>query len=289
MRRREIRRNFDRIVEFAEVTQFIDTPVKYYSSGMYLRLAFAVAAHLEPDILLVDEVLAVGDAAFQKKCLGKMNEVAQQERTVLLVSHNMAALANLCRTAYRFDRGRLVDTGDAQEVIRRYLHDGRGLEHQDLSRHPAREAGRQRLMRSVRLLDKGLPTATFRANERFEFEVECAVRPEELTSVSLGFVIHDSRGTNVCASSMDQYDALAPNRTGRLRIVAAIDQLCLSPGVYTLSLYLGNGLDDLDVIEHAIAFDVMWVPRADIPQPPRAGWGSLVLPVRWAWEAQESP
>ncbi len=288
MRRREIHRKFDQIVEFAELTQFIDTPVKYYSSGMYLRLAFAVAAHLEPDILLVDEVLAVGDAAFQKKCLGKMNEVARQERTVLLVSHNMAALSNLCRTACRFDRGRLVDAGDAEDVIRKYLLDGRILDHQDLSRHPARVPGRLPLMRSICLLDKGVPAAAFRTNGRFEFEVECAVPLEELASVSLGFVIHDSRGTKVCASSMDQYDRAAPNRTGHLRIRAAIDQLCLSPGVYTLSLYLGSGLDDLDEIEHAIAFDVLWEPRSDIPYPPRAGWGSLVLPVRWEWETSAS-
>ena len=108
MRRAEIERKFDEIVAFAEIEKFLDTPVKRYSSGMYVRLAFAVAAHLEPEILLVDEVLAVGDAAFQKKCLGKMGEVAKEGRTVLFVSHNMAAVQSLCRSGIVLHRARYV-------------------------------------------------------------------------------------------------------------------------------------------------------------------------------------
>lgn len=122
MKRAEIKRKFDEIVAFAEVEKFLDTPVKRYSSGMYVRLAFAVAAHLEPEVLLVDEVLAVGDAAFQKKCLGKMEDVAtQQGRTVLFVSHNMTALQSLCKRAIWLDQGRLVDDGSAGQVISQYL------------------------------------------------------------------------------------------------------------------------------------------------------------------------
>jgi lipopolysaccharide transport system ATP-binding protein len=120
MRRIEIERNFDQIVAFAEVEKFIDTPVKHYSSGMYLRLAFAVAAHLEPEILLVDEVLAVGDAAFQRKCLGKMSDVAQQGRTVVLVSHDMTAVAHLATRCLWLDAGRVAQFGGAEEVIRAY-------------------------------------------------------------------------------------------------------------------------------------------------------------------------
>jgi hypothetical protein len=144
-------------------------------------------------------------------------------------------------------------------------------------------------MQQVRLLEDNAPSATFRTGGRFEFEVECAIETEELAAVSLGFVIHDSKGNSVCAGSMDQYDALAPNRTGYLRIRAAIADLCLSPGLYTLSLYLGNGLDDLDEIEHAIAFDVFWEPRPDVAHPPRAGWGPVVLPVQWHWEEGTGP
>ena len=121
MHRKEIERKFDEIVAFSEIEKFLDTPVKYYSSGMYVRLAFAVAAHLEPEILLVDEVLAVGDAQFQKKCLGKMGDVAKGGRTVLFVSHNMQAVRSLCNEAFLLDAGGLVSRGDAQSIIREYM------------------------------------------------------------------------------------------------------------------------------------------------------------------------
>src|SRR5262249_35265102 len=124
MRKAEITKKFDEIVDFAEVEKFIDTPVKHYSSGMYMRLAFAVAAHLEPEILVVDEVLAVGDAQFQKKCLGKMGDVAKQGRTVLFVSHNMLAVQNLCNVAVRLASGRLIDRGSPGTVVAAYLQDG---------------------------------------------------------------------------------------------------------------------------------------------------------------------
>src|ERR1700720_1398949 len=128
MTQREIRNKFDEIVAFAEVKKFLDTPVKYYSSGMYVRLAFAVAAHLEPEILIVDEVLAVGDAEFQKKCLCHMGEVAKGGRTVLFVSHNMVAIRNLCSRGIWLDYGQVVADGTADEVVRTYLT--RGFESQ---------------------------------------------------------------------------------------------------------------------------------------------------------------
>ena len=120
MRRREIAGKFDGIVAFSEIEKFIDTPVKFYSSGMYTRLAFAVAAHLEPEILIVDEVLAVGDLAFQKKCLAKMSETAREGRTVLFVSHNTEALKTLCKRALYLHEGRIIEDGPAQDVIARY-------------------------------------------------------------------------------------------------------------------------------------------------------------------------
>jgi lipopolysaccharide transport system ATP-binding protein len=124
MRKAEIDRKFDEIVAFAELEKFLDTPVKHYSSGMYMRLAFAVASHLEPEILLVDEVLAVGDAAFQKKCLGKMGEVAKQGRTVLFVSHNLTAVKSLCRRTLRLDQGEIVDAGNTEQVVLNYIQSG---------------------------------------------------------------------------------------------------------------------------------------------------------------------
>lgn len=127
MSRSEIKKNFDEIVAFAEVEKFLDTPVKRYSSGMYVRLAFAVAAHLEPEILLIDEVLAVGDAQFQKKCLGKMKKVGEEGRTVLFVSHNMPMIASLCNQCVLLDRGQLVCKGPAVDIIQHYYSDGSNI------------------------------------------------------------------------------------------------------------------------------------------------------------------
>lgn len=124
MKKTEIDRRFDEIVAFAEIEKFIDTPVKYYSSGMYVRLAFAVAAHLEPEILLVDEVLAVGDVAFQNKCLGKMGDVAKEGRTVLFVSHNMQTIARLCSRSMLLENGQVRQTGSTPDVVAAYMHSG---------------------------------------------------------------------------------------------------------------------------------------------------------------------
>jgi lipopolysaccharide transport system ATP-binding protein len=130
MRREEITRKFDEIVSFAEIEKFLDTPVKHFSSGMYTRLAFSVAAHLEPEILVIDEVLAVGDAGFQKKCLGKMSEVAREGRTVLFVSHNMNAVEELCRSAILLDQGRIRKIGpDVREIVNSYIFGGEDVPH----------------------------------------------------------------------------------------------------------------------------------------------------------------
>lgn len=155
MKKAEIERKFDEIVAFAEVEKFIDTPVKHYSSGMYVRLAFAVAAHLEPEILLVDEVLAVGDARFQRKCLNKMQDVGLQGRTVLFVSHNMPAITRLCQRTILFDEGGILCDGASHQVVSVYLQSGSGTtavrEWPDLSNAPGNEIVR---LCAVRVLDE---------------------------------------------------------------------------------------------------------------------------------------
>ncbi len=143
MGKSEIARKFDEIVAFAELEQFIDTPVKHYSSGMYVRLAFAVAAHLEPEILFVDEVLAVGDAAFQKKCLGKMGNVSRQGRTIVFVSHNMAALQKLCTRVMWLNGGKVIDTGDPRKVIDHYLQTNAVANIESVWRDPATAPGNE--------------------------------------------------------------------------------------------------------------------------------------------------
>jgi lipopolysaccharide transport system ATP-binding protein len=185
MRRAEIARRFDEIVEFSGVERFLDTPVKRYSSGMQVRLAFSVAAHLEPEILLVDEVLAVGDAEFQRKCLGKMQDVTRHGRTVVFVSHNLAAVRHLCSRAILLEKGRLVFDGDPDEAVDRYV--GRGgeratavLEGERLEERVAKRRlyGSDPLFSCTRIavLDEGgLPTSAFRSDEEIRIAVDYAV------------------------------------------------------------------------------------------------------------------
>ena len=155
MRRTEIRRKFDDIVEFSGVAAFIDTPVRHYSSGMYVRLAFAVAAHLEPDILLVDEVLAVGDAAFQRQCLGKMQDVSRSGRTVVFVSHNMPAITRLCSRAVLLSSGRVSDDGPADLIVARYLASELGTATQrDWADHQSAPGNEYVKLRRVRVVDE---------------------------------------------------------------------------------------------------------------------------------------
>ena len=174
MRRAEIEHKFDEIVAFAEVERFIDTPVKHYSSGMYVRLAFAVAAHLEPEILLVDEVLAVGDAAFQKKCLGKMGEVARGGRTVLFVSHNMASIESLCTMAAVLDGGQLLMVTEPATAIAEYSKSifTANTERVELSHHSGREAGAVPVMKEVGLRSGVAQTSIFRMGDPISFVVQ---------------------------------------------------------------------------------------------------------------------
>ncbi|HEX8368911.1 MAG TPA: ABC transporter ATP-binding protein [Pyrinomonadaceae bacterium] len=163
MSRREIQRNFDEIIAFAEIEKFIDTPVKFYSSGMYMRLAFAVAAHLEPEVLIVDEVLAVGDMAFQKKCINKMSDVRREGRAVLFVSHNLQAVSRLCRRVIWLERGKVRLDGETQQVVSQYLHAQTNSESEKIWENPANQPGNEitKLMRVRAASESGETTSSF--------------------------------------------------------------------------------------------------------------------------------
>ena len=173
MSRSETERKFDEIVDFAEVEKFIDTPVKRYSSGMYVRLAFAVAAHLEPEILLVDEVLAVGDADFQKKCLGKMDDVAKGGRTIFFVSHNMAAISRLCNRTILLSHGNMLEDGATEEVVARYLsHEGNRegeVVWHDINSAPGSPMVK---LHAVRVCSRGVPTGQVDSDQPVDVEIE---------------------------------------------------------------------------------------------------------------------
>jgi lipopolysaccharide transport system ATP-binding protein len=197
MTRAEIRRKFDEIVAFSEIERFLDTPVKRYSSGMYVRLAFAVAAHLDPEILLVDEVLAVGDAAFQKKCLGKMGAVTQAGRTVLFVSHNTLAIEALCQRALRLENGRLADIGPATRVVNSYMA---GLVEKTRG---ALDAGRARHIRAVRIMTAGgAETDCFPIGEDIVFEIDLYHEPP-LEQPRLGIGLTNAAGERLVTIHTD--------------------------------------------------------------------------------------
>jgi len=227
MKRAEIKRKFDEIVSFAEVERFIDTPVKRFSSGMSTRLAFSVAAHLEPEILLVDEVLAVGDAAFQNKCLGKMGDVAHEGRTVLLVSHNMGSIKQLCRQSIWLDRGKVVKMGPTQEIVCSYLEKemrGAASEHRwSNDEAPGDQTAR---LKSIRLCSvSGEARSEFGSDEAMYVEV-VYILSTKVRSFRIGFALHSSDSTYIFYTSDDDM----PAYSGQIREPGEHVSRCQIPG-----------------------------------------------------------
>ncbi|QQS44848.1 MAG: ABC transporter ATP-binding protein [Acidobacteriota bacterium] len=259
MSRSEIESKFEEIVAFAELERFIDTPVKRYSSGMYVRLAFAVAAHLEPEILLVDEVLAVGDAAFQKKCLGKMGDVARHGRTVLFVSHNTAAMLNLCERGLLIDRGRLIADAPIEPVIQQYLKGLRAATPWDLSNFEDRQGkGRVRFTR-VRFEDgDGNPIEQGVSGKplviALDYRSESGVR---LPNCRASVAFYDGLGQVLfnCSSELVIQDPVTLEPEGTLRCL--IPQLPLSQNQYLLTLFLEANREVEDWILNAVELDVV--------------------------------
>jgi lipopolysaccharide transport system ATP-binding protein len=263
MRRQEIDRKFDEIVDFSEVEQFIDTPVKHYSSGMYLRLAFAVAAHLEPEILIVDEVLAVGDASFQKKCLGKMSDVTGEGRTVLFVSHNMDAVQRLCSRGLLVENGALVEDGEVGHVITRYL--SRNCDQAspniwvDLSTAHRRGAGGARFT-DIRFTsnhasvgDRPFPFGTLDFEMRITSEAEQTVQ-------SLAVYIRSQGGLKLINADTVARGQPLHLREGPNVVKVHFPELNLNPGIYSIGLWLAAtaaGSSALDHIESALELEVV--------------------------------
>jgi lipopolysaccharide transport system ATP-binding protein len=261
MRRAEIRRRYDEIVEFSGIGKYIDTPVKRYSSGMYIRLGFAVSAFLEPEILIVDEVLAVGDAEFQKRCLGRMSEVAKGGRTVLFVSHNMQPVRTLCDRAIMLDHGRIVADGPTDAIIRSYLAAVDASE-SGVRRwpDPAMQPGNDdcRLV-EVRVTDESGDTGSVFFSSRpvnLEFELDMRV-PDPALIVSAEVVSPD--GVTVFRSySADAGERLRPGRrAGQLALRCTIPPRFLNGGRYLVNVrVLLRGVDHIINEQSALAFDV---------------------------------
>ena len=254
MKNSEIRARFDEIVEFSEVGKFIDTPVKRYSSGMYLKLAFAVSAHFDPEILIVDEVLAVGDVAFQRKCLGKMGDVAKQGRTVLLVSHNLTAIQSLCHSCIMLHHGQVVMNSTPEACVRHYMEINApdSLQATIELRKPARS---NLWMKSATIFADGEPCATpvMGANISIavDFESELPIQ-----NPRLGIIIASSDGAALINAN-NRYlpsDSYSPSVT-RGTIIAHLGQLPFVGSRYFISLTLGNPVEDTHTFDSALLFD----------------------------------
>jgi len=283
MTQREIRKKFDEIVAFAEVERFLDTPVKRYSSGMYVRLAFAVAAHLEPEILVVDEVLAVGDAEFQRKCLGKMDEFSRtQGRTVLLVSHNVGVITSLCPTVIWLDQGSIQQCGTARAVIGEYLsHRVRNRDSlirlDRLSRSPVQD-DRLRLESLTWLCDFPLQHGEpIRA--RIQFKTRAPV-----ANVSVGIGFSDIEGRRLLTYDSDFQSGLRPsvNRSGIHCVELEIDSLPLAPEIYVLDIGSRSGDSHLlDYIPGAVTLEI--VPGPKTPGYAVLNAAAVRLKSNWSW------
>ena len=263
MSRAEIDRKLDEIFAFAEVGRFVDTPVKHYSSGMYLRLAFAVSAHLEPDILIVDEVLAVGDAAFQKKSLGKMSDVAQGGRTVIFVSHNMDALRRLCSRALLLERGRLVLDGDTNTVTARYLSNtataaGGPAAWMDLSSVERSGSGgfRVEAVRYSSAADAAnLPYSGGPLFVTFDIRSDAPARVR-----CFALMVHDAQGNKLVNAEMASLGQELHLREGSNIVQFCIEQLHLNRGVYMLGWWMGRIIEEQQPVDHVqwgVSFEVI--------------------------------
>jgi lipopolysaccharide transport system ATP-binding protein len=284
MSRREIDDKLDEIVSFAEVEKFIDTPVKHYSSGMYLRLAFAVAAHLEPEILLVDEVLAVGDAAFQKKCLGRMNDVARAGRTVVFVSHNMAAISNLCNRCLLLDGGQVILNGDTATVVGQYLstvHDRASI---DLAERKDRTGdGRFRFQKIWMTDETGEPISSVASGGEMSFVLEYkAASGETLSNVKTAINVRDLHGQVLFDLGTHFTDNDFDSLAGQGQLRCHVPSLPLIADTYIVSLWASANNIDSDFIENAFQFTVT---RSDFygtgVYPVKPKHGTFLVPHSW--------
>ncbi len=265
--RKQIADRFEQIVEFAEVGQFIDMPVKHYSSGMYMRLAFSVSAHLDPDILVLDEVLAVGDGAFQKKCLTRMDSVAKDGRTVLLVSHSLPMIVAFCNRAILLDQGAIERDGSAEDVVEYYQESLTVRSNKDFEViHAEENKTGSALFTGVRLtpLDaNGSPTEVLRVGCDLEIELGLEAYGK-ITDANVAIVVRQMDGYRVIDANLalkDDYLSMAPGQKATVRFT--LRNLLLKPDTYRLAIWIGRkNVEDIDINVDAATFTVELDPRS---------------------------
>jgi lipopolysaccharide transport system ATP-binding protein len=287
MTKPEIRRKFDEIVAFAEIEKFIDTPVKRYSSGMYVRLAFAVAAHLEPEILIVDEVLAVGDADFQKKCLGKMGDVARGGRTVLFVSHNMPAVQRLSDRGILLEKGQILQSGDVDGCLNAYIastplvtasEDGiANLDHPPVGR---RGTGRVLIERVELSPPNGRPKGVFMMGE--PMRVRMTIRSQAMfSSMAIGFSFIASDGSEIQGSAAHDGGIETNLAVGSNVFECVVSPMVLVPGSYTVRAAIFAPSESFDHVDEVMRFRVDPARYANAPTPRDHYVGNVYLGYDW--------
>ena len=275
----EIKRKFDEIVAFSEVEQFLDTPVKRYSSGMYVRLAFAVAAHLEPEILIVDEVLAVGDAAFQRKCLGKLGEVSGEGRTILFVSHNIGALNTLCNEAIYLEKGRVKEAGKASRVLATYSSEIFESSTTDLSSLRVSGHGDKIRFVSIDLISDVPRTVIFGQPIVYSLTVHSDSRME---SLSIGSSLFNNEGR--CVGSLITKETFSIEANESIDLNLKLPNFNLAPGAYYAGFSIGRGgfqdtnRFDLDAVIGKPSFQIVSSPKGkDTVMNWHSSWGNIAI------------
>lgn len=285
MRRREIDRQFDAIVDFAEVEKFLDTPVKRYSSGMYVRLAFAVAAHLNPEILIVDEVLAVGDAQFQKKCLGKMQDISRRDgRTVLFVSHNFLVLQSLCTTGVLLQNGSIEHLGSINEALSSYNRLFEAGSRPDQQINVVRRGTGRNTISQLSINGKDSTETILTGGE---FSLQFTLSNPEIRCACI-FTIYDEHSIPVANFNSTKSGDNRQLARDSKKVLCRIQQLWLASGRYRINCSLESFEGEImDHIEGAITFNVV-NPKDDLHNPQDTRFGSLVLPHSWVIESNNS-
>jgi lipopolysaccharide transport system ATP-binding protein len=283
MRRHEIARKFDEIVAFSEIEEFLDTPVKRYSSGMYMRLAFAVAAHLESEILLIDEVLAVGDSAFQKKCLGKMGDVASQGRTVLFVSHNMSTILALCPKTMWLDLGKVNAIGPTRQIVQRYLESVTSSDAIPVEDRSDRQGDGSVRIHSIRIQD-GKGTSVIRTGSRLRVTIEY-VSEKPIHYLQVYVSIYDLSHTGIYVLDSDAVGGLPEKLPPKGSLTCLTDPINLTPGrcYATVGLYKGSTLTDR--VGNAAYFDVEADDFFKSGKTPSRSY--MLCTIRYQWDAGE--
>lgn len=289
MRRQEVRRKFDEIVAFSGVEQFIDTPVKRYSSGMYVRLAFAVAAHLEPEILIVDEVLAVGDASFQQKCLGKMEEVSRSGRTVLIVSHNMTIIEGLCERAILLEKGRIARMGKTHTVVEGYADAIRTQASTAIEAREDRVGLGEILLTKIELLDRERHAVAAAITGRdliIRMHYRCA-EGKEFRNCRVSISVNGRKGQDLFVLSTDIVDPTPLTLSGNGYMDFIVPELPLTGGAYFFQSYIesnGQAQDWIKNVAPLLVLDADYYGTGNLCPP---GWEANGVLIDYRWESSD--